>query len=55
MNECKHELPLLMGTARGIICRGCGKVFASLDEITPAEKPAEQPKKRRTRKAADNA
>lgn len=35
MSECKHELPLLMGTADGIVCRGCGRLFASFDEIFP--------------------
>lgn len=39
--ECKHELEKLVGTADGIVCSGCGKVFQSLEEVQ--EKP--EPKK----------
>lgn len=43
MAECKHEQHMLMGTADGIVCRGCGKLFHDFDEITPQkhETPAE--------------
>jgi hypothetical protein len=30
---CKHETALLMGTKDGILCRGCGTLFHSFDEI----------------------
>lgn len=32
---CNHETHLLMGTADGIVCRGCGRLFASFAEIHP--------------------
>ena len=52
---CKHENALLMGTADGIVCRGCGQVFKSLDEIVAAEpepeaapaKPKRAPRKKK--------
>ena len=46
MAECKHEQHMLMGTADGIVCRGCGKLFHSMGEIRPAavEAPKEEPK-----------
>lgn len=49
---CKHEIQHLMGTADGIVCRKCGAVFASFDEIhpEPVAEPAEKPK--RTRRSA---
>lgn len=40
---CNHDLSMLMGTADGIVCRGCGKLFKSFDEIHPQEAPAEAP------------
>ena len=45
--DCKHELQFLMGTADGIVCRCCGRVFKDFAEIqgvdAPApEKPAEK-------------
>ena len=49
---CNHELSMLMGTADGIVCRGCGKLFSSFEEIHPQEAPvqeaAEKPKAKRT-------
>lgn len=45
MANCKHDLPFLMGTADGILCRGCGRLFKTFDEIKrPEEQPAEAPK-----------
>lgn len=41
---CKHENHMLIGTADGIRCRGCGAVFHSLDELR-GERPEEQEKK----------
>ena len=31
--NCKHEVPYLMGTADGILCRRCGVLFANFDEL----------------------
>lgn len=48
---CDHNITLLMGTADGIVCRGCGRLFASFDEIkketdpAPAEAPESPAKK----------
>lgn len=59
MANCKHDLPFLMGTADGIVCRACGRVFKDFAEIQGAdapapEKPAEKaeaaPKKGRKKK-----
>ena len=50
--DCNHELSMLMGTADGIVCRGCGKLFKSFEEIHPAEaapqEAVEKPKPKRT-------
>ena len=59
MANCTHDLPFLLGTADGIVCRACGRVFKDFAEIqgvdAPApEKPveaAEAPKKGRKKKA----
>ena len=43
---CNHDLSMLVGTADGIRCKGCGQVFKSIPkqaaiEVKPAEdKPA---------------
>lgn len=55
---CKHELPDLMGTADGIVCRKCGRLFSTMEEIAaenaPAqEAPAEKPKRTRKKKDGD--
>lgn len=60
MATCKHENQYLMGTNNGIVCRKCGALFSTFDEIYPpepkaeklaeaaaAEAPAEQPKPKR--------
>lgn len=31
--QCKHDVNYLMGTAEGIVCRKCGKVFPSLTSL----------------------
>ena len=47
---CKHEINLLMGTADGIVCRGCGRLFKDMaeiiEDIQPEEAPAPAPKKK---------
>lgn len=59
MAECKHELPLLMGTADGIVCRGCGRLFKDFDEIFPkvqeAPTEAQDKPKRAPRKKKEDA
>ena len=48
---CNHDQSMLMGTADGIVCRGCGKLFKSFDEIHPQETSVaemEKPKPKRT-------
>lgn len=56
MFECKHEQEKLMGTADGIVCRACGKLFKDFNEVmeargeTPTE-AQEKPKKARSKKA----
>lgn len=60
---CTHEISFLMGTADGIVCRCCGRLFKDMAEIeadrNPAqEKPAEAPiaeKPKRTRKKKEDA
>lgn len=37
--NCKHEINLLMGTADGIVCRGCGRLFKDMDEILKETEP----------------
>ena len=53
---CKHERALWIGTADGIVCRGCGTLFPTLREaeaaIAPEEKPVEAEKKGRKKKNA---
>lgn len=59
MANCKHDLPFLMGTADGIVCRACGRVFKDFADIQgvdasapekPAEKAEAAPKKGRKKK-----
>lgn len=40
MANCKHDLPFLMGTADGIVCRACGRVFKDFSEIQGVDAPA---------------
>ena len=48
---CKHEQERLIGTADGIVCSACGKLFKSFAEIhgdydvPPAEKKPTEAKK----------
>ena len=39
---CKHEINLLMGTADGIVCRGCGRLFKDMAEIIEDIQPEEE-------------
>ena len=41
MATCKHENQYLMGTNQGIVCRKCGALFSSFDELNKTQKPAE--------------
>lgn len=60
--KCNHATEHLVGTAEGIKCRVCGKVFATFDELVKdrkedtkevTEAPAEEtPKKKTTKKGA---
>lgn len=54
--ECKHEIQNLMGTADGIVCRACGRIFANINEImaanTPVEKKPAKPAKKAAKKEA---
>lgn len=51
MMPCTHENAYLMGTAAGIRCRRCGKVFATFADIHPEPVPEVIPEKpKRTRK-----
>lgn len=53
--ECKHDISLLMGTKDGIVCRGCGKLFANYEAVLAdrgeAPAPVEE-KKPATKKTA---
>lgn len=41
---CNHENAVLIGTANGIQCRRCGRVFKTFEEYrAETEKPAESP------------
>ena len=52
---CKHEQAQLVGTADGIRCRGCGKVFNSFAELErDREPPDPQPEKKTRRKKSDD-
>lgn len=57
MIECKHPQEALMGDKDGILCRKCGKRFASFSEIhgepKEAPEPAAEPKKTARRKKSD--
>ena len=44
---CKHELYDLVGTADGIECRKCGKVFKDFTEVEKDRKQAEKPAKKK--------
>ncbi len=41
MATCKHENQYLMGTNKGIVCRNCGALFSSFDELYKTQQPAE--------------
>lgn len=40
MMTCLHENAYLIGTAEGIRCRRCGKLFATFADIYPEPVPA---------------
>ena len=55
--NCNHEIDHLMGTADGVVCRCCGKLFPDMaaviaDRYPDKEAPAAAPEKpkRATRK-----
>ena len=56
--SCKHEQELLIGTANGILCKGCGKTFESFGTLLldregsekPEAAPAEPEVKKETKK-----
>lgn len=59
--NCPHETQNLMGTADGIVCRCCGRVFKDFDELRGENAPAPEkaaeaarqaPKKGRKKKEA---
>ena len=61
MSSCKHENQYLMGTADGVLCRRCGVLFASFDELNASSQPEENPQeeaapapKRARKKKGDN-
>jgi len=60
---CKHDVNWLVGTADGIVCRKCGKVFPNLETLhadleaeqtVPAPVVAES-KPKKTRKKKEDA
>ena len=59
--DCKHDISLLMGTADGIVCRGCGKLFPNYDAVladrgeAPAPAPVEEKKPATTKTASKKA
>ena len=40
---CRHEQAQLVGTADGILCRACGKIFANFEELEQERDPKEEP------------
>ena len=64
MATCKHENQYLMGTNKGIVCRNCGALFSSFDELYKTQQtaeadeptqPAEAPAKKTTKRARKQA
>lgn len=59
--DCKHERAYLLGVSDGIICRKCGRKFASFTEIEAETAPKAQPEPekaapvKRTRKKKEDA
>ena len=55
---CKHDLYMLVGEQDGILCRACGRKFASFKELeedrqqreTPEEPEGEKPRRGRPKK-----
>lgn len=56
--KCKHDNSCLVGTADGILCRGCGRLFKTFDELTAdageaptvEAQPVEEPEKKQAPK-----
>ena len=54
---CKHDVNYLMGTADGIVCRKCGKVFPGLSSLyadLEADRAAQNAQKAGEASAAGN-
>ena len=57
---CRHEQAQLVGTAEGIRCRACGRIFASFEELERERAPvSEKPepvseKSKKGRKKSDD-
>ena len=55
---CRHELNQLVGTADGVLCRACGKLFPTFSELERDREPEknapepERPKRVRKKKEA---
>lgn len=50
VTDCRHEVEHLVGTKDGIICKNCGKVFATFAELE-ADRP--KPKKEQVEEVAE--
>lgn len=50
---CKHELRNLVGTADGIVCRGCGRTFKSFAEIEANKAPMPKPRTRKKKEVTE--
>lgn len=55
MENCRHENKYLMGTADGIVCRACGKLFKSFAEIHGENVPPAEEKPTEAKKTAKNS
>ena len=48
--ECKHDVSLLVGTAKGIRCKGCGQIFKEFPgQAIEVKAPAEPAPKKTTK------
>ena len=55
MENCRHENKYLMGTADGIVCRACGKLFQSIADIHGNDIPPDKQKPTEAKKTAKNS
>ena len=65
--KCKHDISFLIGTANGILCRGCGQLFKTFDalkadagdaptvEAQPVEEPEAKQAPKRGRKKKEES